>query len=146
MPNEVIRVVRGNKSQTKQAFFNEVAAALQFPYYFGENWDAFNECMNDLRDWLPASSYLLIVSNADQLLSHETMGQVETLVKVLERSAHRWESGLNYERYRQSSLQELNAQETTGFKVAFQYNPETALEENFQKWFKAAKIPIYNLE
>jgi diadenosine tetraphosphate (Ap4A) HIT family hydrolase len=43
----IIRMIRGNKSKTTPDFFNEVAAALQFPYYFGENWDAFNDCIKD---------------------------------------------------------------------------------------------------
>jgi hypothetical protein len=29
----------------------EFAASFQFPYYFGENWPAFDECINDL-SWL----------------------------------------------------------------------------------------------
>jgi Barstar (barnase inhibitor) len=31
---------------------DEMAAALEFPYYFGGNRPAFNECTSDM-DWLP---------------------------------------------------------------------------------------------
>lgn len=44
----VARVVRGKKSRTVSHFFDEISAALQFPYYFGENWAALDECLADL--------------------------------------------------------------------------------------------------
>ena len=49
----VARRIRGHKAKTTAALFDEFAAALQFPCYFGENWDAFDECLNDL-EWLRA--------------------------------------------------------------------------------------------
>src|SRR5947209_1850287 len=55
----VFRVIRGRKARTKSALFDEFAAALQFPYYFGENWDAFDECLTDL-SWLPGDAYILL--------------------------------------------------------------------------------------
>src|SRR5262245_41285350 len=45
----VARVVRGVKCSTATKLFDEFAAALQFPDYFGENWDAFSDCFADLR-------------------------------------------------------------------------------------------------
>src|SRR5437879_2485828 len=63
----LVRVLRGQKMSTPAGLFDEFAAALQFPYYFGENWNAFDECINDL-EWLRSSAYLLIIVNADQLL------------------------------------------------------------------------------
>jgi RNAse (barnase) inhibitor barstar len=41
-------------------FYSELAAALQFPDYFGENPAAVAECLTDL-SWMPADAYLLVV-------------------------------------------------------------------------------------
>src|SRR6266478_2963181 len=66
----VCRVIRGRKARTRQGLFDEFAAALQFPCYFGENWDAFDECLSDL-EWLPADGYLLLVTQSAHLLEAE---------------------------------------------------------------------------
>ncbi len=63
----VIKIIRGRKSKNLDGFFNEIAAALQFPYYFGENGAAFSECITDL-DWLEGDAYLLIIDDAHALL------------------------------------------------------------------------------
>jgi RNAse (barnase) inhibitor barstar len=56
--------------RTVNSLFDEIAASFQFPWYFGENWDALDECLNDLA-WLPARSYLLGIMDASQVLSEE---------------------------------------------------------------------------
>ena len=48
-----VRVVRGRKMRNLPGLFDEFSAALQFPLYFGENEDAFDECIADLEN-LPA--------------------------------------------------------------------------------------------
>jgi len=40
--------VRGRKMRTVTGLFDEMAAALQFPSYFGESWPAFDECFADM--------------------------------------------------------------------------------------------------
>ncbi|TQF65979.1 barstar family protein [Rhodococcus spelaei] len=65
-----VRLVRGPKMATVAAVFDEFAAALQFPYYFGANKDAFDECLRDCPDWLGDSRGLVVVvRDADALLA-----------------------------------------------------------------------------
>lgn len=85
----VVRVIRGHKSTSHESFFNEVAAALQFPYYFGENWDAFNDCITDL-EWLPGEAYLLLVSNASFLLFDEELEDFRALIRLLAGANQEW--------------------------------------------------------
>jgi RNAse (barnase) inhibitor barstar len=69
---DILRV-RGNKSTDEARFFDELAAALQFPYYFGENWNAVWDCITDL-SWLRGASFLLIFDSAQHLLSESDRG------------------------------------------------------------------------
>lgn len=84
---DVVRL-RGAKSRAVDAFFDEAAAALQFPYYFGENWDAFWDCVTDL-SWLPGDGQLLVVDEADQLLADDP-GDLGVLLRELEEAHDRW--------------------------------------------------------
>lgn len=43
--------------------FAVVGSAMQFPDYFGSNWDALDECLGDM-EWLPADSYCLVLRDA----------------------------------------------------------------------------------
>lgn len=62
------RIVRGGRCATPAALFHEWAAALQFPHYFGENWDAFEECLADL-DWLPGDCHVIVITTMDRVLA-----------------------------------------------------------------------------
>ena len=84
-----VRTIRGTKSRTLEAFFDEVAAALQFPYYFGENWDAFTEVIGEM-NWLPAKRYLYVFSNADQLLRDALPRDFALLVETLLETREAW--------------------------------------------------------
>ena len=87
-PRTVARVVRGSKSRASHALFDEVAAAWQFPPYFGENWDALDECLADL-EWLRASAYVLFVADALLLLGGGVAGCAFRLfVEVVSDIAH----------------------------------------------------------
>lgn len=78
----IIRKIRGHKCRTVDRFFSEVGAALQFPWYFGENWAAFDECINDL-DWMESRAYLLLVSSANLLLNEAHIADFGTLLRIL---------------------------------------------------------------
>lgn len=78
-----VRRVRGSRMPTVAAVFDEFAAALQFPYYFGANRDAFDECLRDWRDWLgDAPGLIVVIRDAEKLLT-ERPGDVEWLFSAL---------------------------------------------------------------
>lgn len=43
-------------------FFCEISSAMRFPWYFGWNWAAFDECITDL-EWLDFSSLLIVIDD-----------------------------------------------------------------------------------
>ena len=82
----IVRVLRGSKARTADRLFDEFAAALQFPHYFGENWNALDECLNDL-EWLPGDSYTLFFTHSRHVLDEESPGQLSLLMQILEGAA-----------------------------------------------------------
>ncbi|TLF56048.1 barstar family protein [Nocardia cyriacigeorgica] len=65
-----VRELRGTKMRTVAGVLDEFAAALQFPYYFGGNKDAFDDCLRDLDDCLgSAEGYVVVIRDADQVLA-----------------------------------------------------------------------------
>lgn len=74
-------VVDGRACRTRAALFTEVARALDFPSYFGHNWDALADC---LRGVAPVA---LTVAHAEELLVAEPPEQLSTLLAVLATAA-----------------------------------------------------------
>ena len=82
-----IRRVRGRKMRNVDALFNEMAAALQFPYYFGENWPAFDECLSDM-DWLPMNAGIVImVSDPADVLADSSDVELAVLIRAIAHAA-----------------------------------------------------------
>ena len=52
--------VRLVAARDKNAFLNAIAKALQFPDYFGHNWDAFYDCLLDLKHGDGAGTLLVL--------------------------------------------------------------------------------------
>lgn len=82
-----VTFVRGSKMKAVQDLFDEFAAAFQFPYYFGENWAAFDECMADL-SWLEDSARAVVVLDSDVVLPDDR--DFEVLMRLLDRVADEW--------------------------------------------------------
>ncbi|MGH9526411.1 MAG: barstar family protein [Terriglobales bacterium] len=87
-----LRTVRGGKMRTRREALDEMAAALQFPWYFGENWDALDECMQDL-EWLGAKHVVIAVGDASELLADAPERDRETFAGVMKRAARERNGG-----------------------------------------------------
>ncbi|HEX4457700.1 MAG TPA: barstar family protein [Polyangia bacterium] len=63
----VVARLDGAAARDKPRFMAAVARALQFPDYFGGNWDAFDECLAELQ-WQNRSIVLVVDHAADLLI------------------------------------------------------------------------------
>ena len=84
--NLSLRFVRGAKMETVGELFDEFAAAFQFPYYFGENWAAFDECIADL-EWIESDIYITVITTASKLLANESLDQLDVFFKYVDKAA-----------------------------------------------------------
>jgi len=58
--------LNGRIIKDKADFLRVASAAMDFPPYFGYNWDAFEECIRDLA-WAPAQGYVLLYDRVWQM-------------------------------------------------------------------------------
>lgn len=84
----VVVEVDSANARTLDAFFAAVSSALDFPDYFGSNWDALKDCLTDL-DWLPADSYLLVFRNSEQLFANQVIERA-TFLRIMNLAAEEW--------------------------------------------------------
>jgi RNAse (barnase) inhibitor barstar len=90
-------IIQGVRCTTTPDLLRTLGDALEFPSYYGRNWDALNECLLDLltltddrlgsyfgdRVGRRARSLVLTVDDAQHLLEKEPRDQVDTLLEVL---------------------------------------------------------------
>lgn len=74
------RPVEGARAGDARGLLAAVAAALDFPDYFGGNWDALDECLADLR-WLSGPA-TLVFRSAGQVLKDEPESRL-VLLRIL---------------------------------------------------------------
>lgn len=88
--NAYTSYLRGTRCKTEKDFFYEVSASFQFPWYFGENWAAFDECICDL-EWLQFDSIVLVIDDFSAIFdgSHHLQS---LLIKYLTVMIQYWEN------------------------------------------------------
>ncbi len=79
---------QGGGIRGKEGFLNGAAAALEFPDYFGHNWDAFEECLTDM-SWRPAPGYAILLEHFETFRK-EAPADFETLLHILHDAASFW--------------------------------------------------------
>jgi RNAse (barnase) inhibitor barstar len=90
-PGFALKVIKGRFCKTPATLFAEFAQALEFPDYFGHNWDALEECLADL-EWLPAKGYILLITDAASVLSNDDT-EYETFLEILRDAGEAWGGG-----------------------------------------------------
>ncbi len=79
--------IDGSKIERKEQLLNHLATALRLPKTFGHNWDALEECLNDLEG--DGEGYVICYDHIDGLLNAHP-DQFETLVEILRDAVLSW--------------------------------------------------------
>ena len=69
---------------TREQLFEAYGQALQFPGYFGKNWDAFIDCLSDL-SWIDGDEVAIVHDALPALPPADLRSYLECLQDVLER-------------------------------------------------------------
>jgi len=87
-----VAMVDGRMCSSKAKVMSAIASALDFPSYFGRNWDALDECLTDL-SWLDVPRVALTFMHAASILAKRPK-QRSTLIEVIKEAVSYWiESG-----------------------------------------------------
>lgn len=82
--------VDGSQSTTLKAFYEQIATALDFPDYFGQNLDSLDELLNDLQ-WIAEEKIVIFIDHSAEWLSKEKSPEkLSILLDLFEATAEDW--------------------------------------------------------
>ena len=84
-----VSYLRGKRCITDKAFFDEISASFQFPGYFGENWNALNDCLSDL-GWLKFNKIFIAVDDYSLAFGDDSEGK-QLMLKSFHYMLEYWE-------------------------------------------------------
>lgn len=99
----------GSKIHWLDAFYENIADLLQFPDYFTNNLDSFDEVINDL-SWLDASTIHIYITEYSSFLKEENSLRRLQVIELLGRAA---ESGI-FDLYVEKASESLNDLQKNG--------------------------------
>jgi hypothetical protein len=82
-------VFKGAGIVNKEQFFQGIANAMEFPSYFGFNWDAVYDCITDLDWWCQAKGYLLLYDGYESF-ANEASSDFEKAISILRGVIEHW--------------------------------------------------------
>lgn len=80
---------------SKAELLRRAAAALQFPEYFGANWDAFYDCLTDF-GWRPAPGYVVRVTGVARPRAGARPALATALELLAEAAAYWTRQGIDF--------------------------------------------------
>ncbi len=81
--------INGQEIKSKGNLFTYISQVLEFPDYFGYNWDALSECVRDL-EWLQkAKGYILLFSHPENFLRNSPL-DFKIFLRVVSFASTEW--------------------------------------------------------
>ncbi len=84
----MLTVIDGQNCKSEAEFFSELSQKLEFPPYFGRNWDAVDECITDL-EWLSGNGYVIVVDHSEDLFVHDEIAY-NIFIRAMKWAGEQW--------------------------------------------------------
>lgn len=84
----------GDRMQDLDSFYDAISSALNFPDYFGRNFNALSECLADLELELSVKGILILVRNASLLLAEENEDVLSGLLSIFNETGEAWSEAI----------------------------------------------------
>jgi len=81
--------IEGKDIVSKTDFLKASAKAMSFPEYFGNNWDALEDCITDL-DWVAANGYILLYTQPE-IFARNNPSELATAIDILRSAVEYWQ-------------------------------------------------------
>lgn len=80
--------LEGTKIKSKADLLRQMSQVMKFPDYFGNNWDALEECLSDL-SWITAKGFVIKFVNADNFIAI-CPSDFRVFVQIIESVSKSW--------------------------------------------------------
>jgi RNAse (barnase) inhibitor barstar len=77
-----------SRVKDKQELLQALGRAMAFPEWYGSNWDALADCLDDL-GWRPGEGYLVLLEHGD-LLHERAAGDLVAALQIFTEAANSW--------------------------------------------------------
>jgi hypothetical protein len=81
--------INGKMVDDKATFLTAAGQALAFPDYYGRNWDAFEEMVNDL-SWIPAAGCVILYDYVYRFAAAQP-DSMQTALAILQSASSHWQ-------------------------------------------------------
>lgn len=81
--------IDGRTVTNKEEFLQAGAKAIKFPDYFGNNWDAFEDCLIDL-NWCQGKLYIILYTYPENF-AQNSPPEWSTAIEILEAAVDYWQ-------------------------------------------------------
>lgn len=88
-PDRFHTTIHSQKYHTLDQFYSLIARRMHFPEYFGNNLDAFEECMTDL-DWINEKQIVIEFRDSENLLKEESSKTRSTIWHIIKDACNFW--------------------------------------------------------
>jgi len=86
--NFAIFCIDGEKINSKESLLGSIARSMRFPSYFGKNWDALEDSINDL-SWWKVKGFLLIFEQADSFIN-SSIDEFFVFIEIISNTIKSW--------------------------------------------------------